>query len=119
MAEILEKKWQVWTDMGIKIIAVADTPLLRKNYLECLGTDQECAPQTRQKTPDPILEAAPLNRHKNIRVLDPNPLICPHDMCPPIIGNIVVWRDTHHITATYAQSFSDIFETEIKAALAE
>jgi peptidoglycan/LPS O-acetylase OafA/YrhL len=119
MAEILRKKWQTWKDMGIKVIIVADTPVLGRNYLECLGTDQECPAQSRKNAPDPVLEAITSDNQKDIRLINPSPLICPQDICPPVIGNIVVWRDTHHITATIAQSFSDIFETEIKAALTE
>jgi len=37
-------------------------------------------------------------------VLDMDDLVCPHGRCLNVIGNIVVWRDEHHITAHYAET---------------
>ncbi|WP_434724031.1 SGNH hydrolase domain-containing protein [Mesorhizobium sp. RIZ17] len=37
-----------------------------------------------------------------VAVVDMNDAICGKDSCPAVVGNIVVWRDNHHLTATYA-----------------
>ena len=34
--------------------------------------------------------------------VDPTPWLCPIDPCPAVIGRYLVYRDTHHITTTYA-----------------
>ena len=35
-------------------------------------------------------------------MVDMNDAICGKDSCPAVVGNIVVLRDNHHLTATYA-----------------
>ncbi|WP_411733507.1 acyltransferase family protein [Paeniglutamicibacter sp.] len=39
--------------------------------------------------------------------------LCNEDSCPPIIGNKLVYRDAHHLTATFSRSMSDIFWEKI------
>ena len=34
--------------------------------------------------------------------VDPTPWVCPVDPCPAVIGRYLVYRDTHHLTTTYA-----------------
>ena len=37
--------------------------------------------------------------------VDLNPAFCPDaPLCQPVVGDEVVWRDDHHVTATYAES---------------
>ena len=37
-------------------------------------------------------------------VVDLSDAVCPTDPCPPIIGNTLVYRDHHHLTATFVVS---------------
>jgi peptidoglycan/LPS O-acetylase OafA/YrhL len=47
-------------------------------------------------------------RSPKVGVLDLNPAFCPDaPICLPVVGNEVVWRDDHHVTATYATSRRD------------
>ncbi len=44
-------------------------------------------------------------RSSKVDVLDLNPAFCPDaPVCLPVVGDEVVWRDDHHVTATYATS---------------
>ena len=36
------------------------------------------------------------------RYVDSTPLVCPSDPCPAIIGRVLVYRDQHHLTATFS-----------------
>ena len=36
-------------------------------------------------------------------MVDMNDGLCTASECPIVVGNVVVWRDTHHLTATYAR----------------
>ncbi|UOQ46582.1 hypothetical protein MUN88_10730 [Gracilibacillus caseinilyticus] len=42
---------------------------------------------------------------------------CDDDTCYPVIGNVVVYKDQHHLTALYAKSMTDVLEEHIKEAL--
>jgi len=49
---------------------------------------------------------APVNsraaaRVRGVRRIDPTPVLCPTRLCPAVIGNVLVYRNTAHITATY------------------
>ncbi len=116
IATTLVTMWNNWLSAGLKIIAVKDTPLLREDFSACLGSES-CEQQTPYSTPDPIVTAA--QQVTAVRLVDLNEAICPQKKCYPVIGNIVVWRDTHHLTATYVKSLSLPFEQEIKKILSQ
>lgn len=44
-------------------------------------------------------------------------LICPAGSCPPVLGNIFVWRDAHHLTASYASTLGDVLIERFRAEL--
>ena len=37
-------------------------------------------------------------------ILDFTDLICPDGWCSPVIGNVLVWIDTDHLTADYVET---------------
>ena len=39
-------------------------------------------------------------------LVDMSDIVCPGDPCPPIIGNKLVYRDHHHLTATFVVSIA-------------
>lgn len=39
--------------------------------------------------------------------------ICPGASCTPVIGSVLVWRDTNHLTATYVRSLAPALEKQI------
>jgi peptidoglycan/LPS O-acetylase OafA/YrhL len=45
-------------------------------------------------------------RDTGATIVDMSKAICPSDPCPPIIGNRLVYRDNHHLTATFARSLA-------------
>jgi hypothetical protein len=47
-------------------------------------------------------------RSPKVDVLDLNPAFCPSaPVCLPVVDDVIVWRDDHHVTATYATSRRD------------
>jgi peptidoglycan/LPS O-acetylase OafA/YrhL len=48
-------------------------------------------------------------------LIDLSAAICPVDPCPPVIGNIVVYRDHHHLTATFVISIKADLEAALPA----
>ena len=37
-----------------------------------------------------------------IRVLDPTGLLCLRELCPSVIGDVLVYRNSGHLTASFA-----------------
>ena len=44
--------------------------------------------------------------------VDPTPWMCVTDPCPTVIGRFLIYRDTHHMTATYARGLARVLEAE-------
>lgn len=46
-------------------------------------------------------------------VVDLNDAICPAQTCSPVVGGVVVWRDTNHLSATYVHSLRALLEAQL------
>jgi hypothetical protein len=47
------------------------------------------------------------SRFKNATVLDMNNLVCPDQICSAQRNGVIVFRDSQHMTATFAESLGD------------
>lgn len=52
------------------------------------------------------LEAA---RQTGARIIDPQSRFCSKSICPPVIGNSLVYLDSYHITSSFALTLTDWF----------
>jgi hypothetical protein len=50
--------------------------------------------------------SSPQRRRHGHRVIDPSRWLCAGQMCPPIIGNIIVYRDKNHLSVAYARTLT-------------
>jgi SGNH domain-containing protein len=58
----------------------------------------------------PITEAAKLMNGK-VTVVDANSLICGPKACAPVVGNVLVFGDRHHLTGPYSKSAAPFLES--------
>jgi hypothetical protein len=56
---------------------------------------------------------------EGIGFIDPTPWVCPSSPCPAVLGNLLVYRDAGHLTATFAAALTDRLEQAVLADLAE
>jgi hypothetical protein len=52
----------------------------------------------------------------NVRTFDPRTIVCPGDVCPARIDDVIVHRDDNHITATFASRVVDQFLALLRRA---
>jgi hypothetical protein len=52
---------------------------------------------------------------RGVTVIDPIGMFCPRDLCPAVIGNVLVWRSSAHMTATYSATMSRWLERRLPA----
>jgi len=108
--------WGELEAQGVPIVAIADTPRHKPDPTACLDQPELCG--TERSTgirPDPIVNAA--QTHKPVHLIDMNDLICTAEFCPGVIGNVVVFRDAHHLTATYSRMLAPFLEERIRAVV--
>lgn len=42
----------------------------------------------------------------NVKLIDPMPMLCRDGRCPSVIGDALVYRDTYHLSATFARTLA-------------
>ena len=48
-----------------------------------------------------------------VDIIDPMPILCSDGRCPAVIGNALVYRDSYHVSATYAITMAPWLEQEL------
>ncbi len=64
---------------------------------------------------DPALELAATR--PDFHPLDMSEGICTDDFCPAIVGNITVYKDPHHLSATFVRSLIDELGRQMALAI--
>jgi len=119
----LVRAWATQTARGTRIIAIRDNPAMGKDIVTCVVThvadaNTACsrAESTAVGTTDALVQAT--RRSDNARLIDLTDIYCPAETCLPIIGNVVVYSDKDHVTATWAATLVPILSDRISGALA-
>lgn len=119
--EGLLKWWRPLSSAGIKIIAIANNPnpSSHTQLYECVAEHPDkltlCAFPTNPGSGSPAMKAAAA-RLPNAHFIDLNDAICPTEMCPAIIGNVLIYRQGSHITRTYIRSLAPRLERSLAEA---
>jgi hypothetical protein len=105
------------------VMVVADTPQLQVDPVECLSTGPRRIVRclTRRAVAilpghDEVEQAAATTQGASF--VDLNGLVCPSDPCPLVIDDTLIWRDTGHVTATYARTLAPSMRRAILSAAA-
>jgi hypothetical protein len=103
------EQWRRLDGIGIPVIAVRDNPWYRFELPPCVvaygSQARRCGGDRAQLgLTQPVPIPAGYTVPRNVHPLDLTDLYCEATFCPPVIGNIMVYRDEHHITATYART---------------
>lgn len=113
------KYWTALEDAGIKVYPITDTPrpgtseyardcvVSRPDSLDDCGTLQSHAFEANDFTG----EASRLE--PRVGVLDFTDEFCTHGFCPAVIGNVLVYRDKHHVSDTYVGTLAPVFQERL------
>jgi hypothetical protein len=94
---------------GLGAVVIKDLPSAPRDIPNCVSQNMRhlraCAfpriPDLAAEFDEPAAGAVP-----GVHLVDLTPEVCPHDLCRAVIGNALVYRDKHHLTATYARTLS-------------
>lgn len=108
---------------GIPVLAIRDNPWFPFEPSKCVdahGRDAaRCAVPRGQllASDDPTqrLEDPP----DNVRFADFSRFFCDRERCFPVMGNVLVYRDSHHITPSYMRTLSGYLRDEVRAAMGD
>ncbi|SEE98669.1 Peptidoglycan/LPS O-acetylase OafA/YrhL, contains acyltransferase and SGNH-hydrolase domains [Ruania alba] len=123
MVDALTQHWQRLRDAGIPVIALLDNPSPGGNVYECvadnLGDLELCEFDRAEGVAEsgaPALVAA-AERVPGVQTIDMTELICPGETCVPVIGNVLLYRQSSHLTDTYVRSLANPLADELVPAV--
>lgn len=120
----LRRTWGAWTDAGIAVLAIADTPLNGDvRDLDCLVLNREdpadCAvPRTTAMPTDPVMLAAEQSM-PGVWPVDLTSLLCDEEDCFAAIGGEPVYYDADHLSSAYAVTLSGRLRESVERALGD
>jgi peptidoglycan/LPS O-acetylase OafA/YrhL len=111
-------RWQQLAQLGVPVLAVRDNPRFDRSMPDCVATDAAACGVERAA----VYASVPPWAHlpdvpPNVRFLDIADRVCGPDLCPAVIGNVLVYLDDNHLTASYAASMAPLVEGDVLAAL--
>lgn len=124
IAVAYQSAWAPITAAGSRIAVLADNPESSEDAISCLtritlGGDQtgDCGTSTGDafRHPDPLVTAVQLA--PGVTLIDLTPYYCKGDFCPSVIGNVIVYMDVNHITATFAETLARPLQDGLRRAL--
>ncbi len=122
-AEGFADYWGKLEDAGIKVYPIIDTPRPGTKVFarDCVAQHPEdlesCgAPASRAFEPNDFTLAA-AKREPRVGVLDFSDQFCVGGFCPAVIGNVLVYRDKHHVSDTYMRTLAPVFGARLEAML--
>lgn len=87
---------------GIATATIHDTPRLSFDPGDCLANNPRNCSEPRQKAARKPLMKQAADLFESVHHIDMTDLICGPDRCDVVVGNVIVYRDTNHLTRTYA-----------------
>ncbi|GAA3750682.1 acyltransferase family protein [Salinactinospora qingdaonensis] len=112
------QRWRELDAMGIPVLGIRDTPRMATSAAQCVA---EHGPDAAECTTDftrSLAEVPPYEGMAGVPAsmsfIDLNDYFCPQRRCQSVIGNVLVYYDDSHITATYSATLAPVVGAEIE-----
>jgi hypothetical protein len=113
-----------WGDLvrhGIAVIAIRETPEMTLNPATCLARNASdrlaCGvPVSQAIVADPPSAYAARALNWKVPVVNMDSLICGPQDCDAVVGNVLVYFDSHHLTSAYGQTMAPFVRQRLLAA---
>jgi peptidoglycan/LPS O-acetylase OafA/YrhL len=103
-----------------RLYYLEDTPYQPRPVPDCLAehpaATASCATDRASALPNPRRRAmvSAEMRRRGVTVIDPTSWFCTTSSCPVIVGNVLVYRDISHVTATYARLLAPLLSPYLR-----
>ena len=111
------ERWRRLDALGIDVIGVRDLPRRSYQGAECVerGRLDECTTPVSYSHTDRDPAAAMADAlPDNVTLLDLTGHVCPDGRCDAVVGNVLVFWDHSHMTATYAATLAPVMDESLR-----
>ncbi|HEY8456098.1 MAG TPA: acyltransferase family protein [Actinopolymorphaceae bacterium] len=120
-AKELERGWERELDhlltYNSQIVAIEDNPQPDKDVPACVAQQiddlDECATPEDKARAETVLATHVASRYDEVELIDPAVVLCRDGVCPAVIGDVLVYRDDNHLSATFVETLTDWLEDEL------
>jgi len=100
--------WQQLDAAGIPVVTIRDNPRFNWSPPNCVKGNGRDAPRCTLDRFDVFAKSNPVEDFPGVPAtaghVDLSDVICEPRSCPPVVGNVMVYRDGSHLTATYLRT---------------
>lgn len=112
--------WQQLDAADIPVVTIRDNPRFAWNPPACVTSYGRDAEECALDRSDVYLKRNPAQTHPEVpasaRHVDLSDEICEPTSCPPVIGNVLVYRDGSHLSATYVRTLTPALGKAVRRA---
>lgn len=110
--------WNQLDEAGLSVLGIRDSPVVDGDVVDCVATgDLEDCVYDVDFYPDSDPAADSDEVPDNLNPIDLTDQICPDLECSAVIGNVLVYRDGRHLTASYSTTLAPAMEEKILEVL--
>lgn len=95
-------------DTGARVITLADNPHPPEDIPSCVSQSldrlDDCAFSRGEGLDRDRVNTRAAREVTDVGLIDPTPAMCRNDTCPAVVGNVLVYRNGAHMTATYMRT---------------
>jgi peptidoglycan/LPS O-acetylase OafA/YrhL len=112
------RSWKRIVDAGAKVATLLDTPRPGMDIADCVSANENrltrCAvARSRAVNDEGAVYRDAAAKVPGVTVIDLNDAICPTDVCAAVIGGVLVYRDSNHLTDTYARTLGPRLQNQL------
>jgi hypothetical protein len=95
---------------GARVVLIEDVPHPNKNIPECVSRSldqlERCATPRVEALGYPNINTRVAKQVESVSLIDPTPTVCLEKTCPAVIGDVLIYRNGAHLTATYVRTLT-------------
>ncbi len=109
-------------ETGARVVLMGDDPYPQQSVADCLSRHLSDTPACAVPKHYPFYNPGGISQERAIAAstgagyIDTDPWFCTATACTVIVGNMLVYRDDNHITATYANWLTPVIGAHLDAA---
>ena len=115
------RTYRLLSDAGARVVVIRDQARTPFGVTECVSEHPDdlrrCAFAPHRPARNAFDARGARMAGRNVKVIDPMLLLCPRDgagrLCPAVVGDVLVYRDTYHLSATFAGTIGGWLERRL------